>query len=56
MVKRDFSVLKTGPFDVLIVGGGIYGAWTAFEAALCGLKVAIIDQGRLGIRNFFCIQ
>jgi FAD dependent oxidoreductase. len=30
---------------VLICGGGIYGAWTAYDAALRGLKVAIVDQG-----------
>ena len=29
----------------MICGGGIYGAWTAYDAALRGLKVAIVDQG-----------
>ena len=46
-MKRDFSKLKLmdQPFDVLICGGGIYGAWTAYDAALRGLKVALVEQG-----------
>jgi glycerol-3-phosphate dehydrogenase len=43
-MKRDLSRLKDGPFDVLVIGGGIYGAWTAYDAALRGLKVALIDK------------
>ena len=31
--------------DLLVVGAGIYGAWTAYDAALRGLKVLIIDKG-----------
>ncbi|HQS58098.1 MAG: FAD-dependent oxidoreductase [Gallionellales bacterium 35-53-114] len=44
-MKRDFSRLKEGQFDLLICGGGIYGAWSAYDAALRGLKVAIVEQG-----------
>jgi len=44
-MQRDFSQIKNQYFDVLICGGGIYGAWTACDAALRGLKVAIVDQG-----------
>lgn len=44
-MQRDFSQLKDRYFDVLICGGGVYGAWTAYDAALRGLKVAIVDQG-----------
>ena len=43
-MKRDFAALE-GEFDLLVCGGGIYGAWTAYDAALRGLKVALIDQG-----------
>ncbi|MGB9093992.1 MAG: glycerol-3-phosphate dehydrogenase/oxidase, partial [Gallionella sp.] len=32
-------------FDLLVCGGGIYGAWTAYDAALRGLSVAIVEQG-----------
>ncbi len=44
-MQRNFSQLKEQHFDVLICGGGIYGAWTAYDAVLRGLKVAIVDQG-----------
>jgi glycerol-3-phosphate dehydrogenase len=44
MMVRDFSRLHGQTFDVLICGGGIYGAWTAYDAALRGLKVALVDQ------------
>jgi glycerol-3-phosphate dehydrogenase len=41
---RDFSQIKDQHFDALICGGGIYGAWTAYDATMRGLKVAIVDQ------------
>lgn len=44
-MKRDFSQLCDQSFDAVICGGGIYGAWSAYDAALRGLKVAIVDQG-----------
>ena len=44
-MQRDFSQLLNQKFDVLVCGGGIYGAWTAYDAALRGLKVAIVDKG-----------
>ncbi|MGR9074225.1 MAG: FAD-dependent oxidoreductase [Gammaproteobacteria bacterium] len=42
---RNPAALKNRDFDVLICGGGIYGAWTAYDAALRGLDVAVVDQG-----------
>jgi glycerol-3-phosphate dehydrogenase len=45
MMVRDFSRLHGQTFDVLVCGGGIYGAWTAYDAALRGLKVALVDRG-----------
>jgi glycerol-3-phosphate dehydrogenase len=44
-MKRDFSLLAARHFDLLVCGGGIYGAWTAYDAALRGLSVAIVEQG-----------
>jgi len=44
-MKRDFAALTHQTYDLLVCGGGIYGAWTAYDAALRGLKVAIIEQG-----------
>ena len=43
-MKRDLAALQGHRFDLLVCGGGIYGAWTAYDAALRGLKVAIVDQ------------
>jgi len=43
-MKRNFSALQ-GEFDLLVCGGGIYGAWTAYDTALRGLKVALVEQG-----------
>ena len=44
-MNRDFSSLAGKHFDLLVCGGGIYGAWTAYDAALRGLSVAIVEQG-----------
>jgi len=44
-MNRTFSSLANKPFDLLVVGGGIYGAWTAYDAAMRGLRVAIVEQG-----------
>jgi glycerol-3-phosphate dehydrogenase len=47
-MKRDFSLLAGRHVDLLVCGGGIYGAWTAYDAALRGLSVAIVEQGDWG--------
>ena len=44
-MNRSFSSLTNKQFDLLVCGGGIYGAWTAYDAALRGLSVAIVEQG-----------
>ncbi len=44
-MKRDFSALAGRHFDLLVCGGGIYGAWTAYDAAMRGLSVAVVEQG-----------
>jgi len=43
-MERDFSRLGGEPFDLLVIGGGIYGAWTAYDAALRGLRVALVER------------
>jgi len=43
-MERDLNRLSDGPFDVLVIGGGIYGTWTAYDASLRGLKVALIEK------------
>jgi glycerol-3-phosphate dehydrogenase len=47
-VKRDLVKLARGKYQVLVVGGGIYGACVAWDAALRGLSVALIDRGDFG--------
>jgi len=44
-MKRDFGRLHGESFDLLVIGGGIYGAWTALDASLRGLKVALVEKG-----------
>lgn len=43
MLQRNLEALSGTKFDLAIVGGGINGAATAREAALRGLKVALIE-------------
>jgi len=44
---RAWARLEEGPFDVLVVGGGITGAGIARRAALAGLRTALVDKGDL---------
>lgn len=44
-MKRDPASLDNKAFDLLICGGGIYGAWSAYDAALRGLRVALVEKG-----------
>ncbi|RME23770.1 MAG: glycerol-3-phosphate dehydrogenase/oxidase [Deltaproteobacteria bacterium] len=45
---RDIEALKGERFDVVVIGGGITGATAAWDAALRGLKVALIDKSDFG--------
>ena len=45
---RNVDDLKHRRFDVLVIGGGIYGAWCAYDAALRGLSVALIEKNDWG--------
>lgn len=47
-MTRDLSRLTADRFDVLVVGGGIHGLFTAYDAAARGLRVALIDRGDIG--------
>jgi glycerol-3-phosphate dehydrogenase len=44
-MERSLEALAERSHDLLIVGGGIAGAWMAWEASLAGLKVALVDKG-----------
>jgi glycerol-3-phosphate dehydrogenase len=45
---RNVAALRGGKFDLLVIGGGIYGAWTACDAAQRGLKVALVEKNDWG--------
>lgn len=47
-VERNTKSLADQRFDVVVVGGGIYGACVAWDAALRGLAVALIERGDFG--------
>ena len=47
-MKRNLNALSNQVFDVLIIGGGIYGASAAWDAASRGLSVALIETGDFG--------
>ncbi|MBN2355628.1 glycerol-3-phosphate dehydrogenase/oxidase [candidate division KSB1 bacterium] len=44
-MQRNPAALSNSEFDLLIIGGGVYGAATAWDASLRGLKVALIEKG-----------
>jgi glycerol-3-phosphate dehydrogenase len=43
-MERDLFKLAKQQFDVLIIGGGIHGATTAFETSRAGFKTALIEK------------
>ena len=47
-MKRNLADLSRTSYDLIVIGGGIYGAWTACDASLRGLKVALLDKGDFG--------
>lgn len=47
-LSRDLGTLETRRFDLIVVGGGIFGAAAARDAALRGLDVALIERDDFG--------
>src|SRR5258708_24831901 len=47
-MQRDLDGLTARTFDVLVVGGGIYGLTIAYDAAQRGLSVALIERHDFG--------
>jgi glycerol-3-phosphate dehydrogenase len=48
MRSRDPGRLEAGEYDLLIIGGGIYGLTIAYDAASRGLRTALIDAADFG--------
>jgi glycerol-3-phosphate dehydrogenase len=44
-MKRDLAALTAREHDIVVVGGGIFGACIAWDAALRGLSVALVERG-----------
>ena len=44
-MKRDLKTLANDEFDLVIIGGGMFGACIAWEATLRGLSVALVERG-----------
>ena len=47
-LKRDIAALAAREHDLLVVGGGITGAAAAWDAALRGLRVALVEAADFG--------
>jgi len=47
-MKRNLADLSDNHFDLLVIGGGIHGAFVAWDAGSRGLRVALIDRGDFG--------
>src|SRR5215217_6679308 len=47
-MNRNLERLANRKFDILVIGGGIHGAITAWDATLRGLSVGLIERGDFG--------
>ena len=47
-MKRNLEILANEKFDVIVIGGGIYGAFVAWDSALRGLSVVLIEKEDFG--------
>ena len=52
-MRRDLQRLTSDEFDLLVIGGGIYGAAAAWDATRRGLRVALIDKADFGSGTSF---
>lgn len=50
---RDLTRLESAQFDLLVIGGGIYGLTVAADAAQRGLTVALVECGDFGSGTSF---
>ncbi|HEX6015261.1 MAG TPA: glycerol-3-phosphate dehydrogenase/oxidase [Geminicoccaceae bacterium] len=43
-MERDLPALARGEFDLVVIGGGVFGAAATLDAAQRGLKVALVER------------
>ena len=48
MIRRDFAAATRGEFDLVVIGGGIYGVSLLREAARRGLRACLCEAGDFG--------
>ncbi len=44
-MQRDLSALTDREYDLVIIGGGMFGACAAWDATLRGMSVALVEKG-----------
>src|SRR5690349_12108546 len=47
--RRDLAALVAGPWDVVIVGGGIVGVGALLDAASRGMRAALVEQDDIAV-------
>ena len=47
-MPRHVEDLARGRYDVLVIGGGIHGLFTAYDAAMRGLTVVVVERADIG--------
>ncbi len=47
-VQRNLGRIAGTTYDLLVIGGGVYGLCVAWDAALRGLSVALLEKGDFG--------
>lgn len=52
-MTRDIDQLAARTFDLLVVGGGVYGLTIAYDAAQRGLATALVERGDFGCGSTF---
>ncbi len=53
MMKRDIKTAAGTKYDVIVVGGGIYGAALVWNAVRMGLRVLLVEKGDFGSATTF---
>jgi glycerol-3-phosphate dehydrogenase len=47
-MTRDLEHLTRQHYDLFVIGGGVHGLFAAYDAALRGLSVVLVDRGDFG--------